>query len=900
MSVPSNLIPKRVTQLNTAPAEATAATSQMLIVYNGITYQVNAAQIVSTTGVPTSRQVIAGTGLSGGGDLSADRTISITPGGVGPDELAPTGVTPDTYGSTAGIPVITVDADGRITEITIADIDLSLYALKETRVIAGTGLTGGGSLASNVTLEVDLSDATPESRNGTGSAGTSEEPSRADHVHPAVDLGVDEEVQGLLPMNNGGANAGLVAVAGGIVYSTDDHLAVGSAGISGQVLVSGGDGAYTWGSELILTDQPANYIYGGPASGPDAPTGFRYLVNADLPDTTVTAAAYGSSTEYPTFTVNSKGVITAAGAVDLSTVSIGKATNVAGGLANQLVYNSAPNTTSFVTAPTSGDTVLRWTGSAYDWSDYIASIEVTEPIASTGGTSPTLSIPASSGSADGYLSSADWTTFNAKQAAGLCVLKTGDTMTGGLNLPASTSSLVPLHLAQGTTPTTTTDGDIWFDQDGIYIKNISATHQLDADANAVGPLSKATITDNGDGTIDVSSVMVFIYSQPSWTGDFARRTVPAATSLALTSGANYLVADYNGGSPVYAIVNDPTLINNSDVVFIANMWMEGTQIHSVVVNWGLATANRINDRLINLQRYVRSSGLMLGESTGRVITVSSGLLWYGITAVAETAQTSASSNCDFYYHVAGVWTKSSVSTYNNSQYDNGTDLVTLSGFGTQYAVNWVYRYIDGSGLPKLAYVLGSGNYRLAEAQASTAPTPPSILTSQAILVGRIIVAQDASTATQIDSAFTTAFAGSTVTDHNNLSDLQGGTTNEYYHLTSAEYTGTGTGDFVRATSPTLVTPALGTPASGDFSTGTFTWPTFNQNTTGSAGSVAYTLTRGSYLTGSNFNGSAATTWAVDATSAATASKIVARDGSGNFAANVITATSFVGIDGGTF
>ena len=51
-----------------------------------------------------------------------------------------------------------------------------------------------------------------------------------------------------------------------------------------------------------------------------------------------------------------------------------------------------------------------------------------------------------------------------------------------------------------------------------------------------------------------------------------------------------------------------------------------------------------------------------------------------------------------------------------------------------------------------------------------------------------------------------------------------------------------------------------------------------------------TLSRGSYLTGNNFNGSAATTWAVDATSANTANKVVARDGSGNFSAGTITAT----------
>ena len=54
-----------------------------------------------------------------------------------------------------------------------------------------------------------------------------------------------------------------------------------------------------------------------------------------------------------------------------------------------------------------------------------------------------------------------------------------------------------------------------------------------------------------------------------------------------------------------------------------------------------------------------------------------------------------------------------------------------------------------------------------------------------------------------------------------------------------------------------------------------------------------TLTRGTYLTGSNFNGSAATTWAVDATTAATASKVVARDVNGYvFAAYYNSAGTF--------
>jgi hypothetical protein len=65
----------------------------------------------------------------------------------------------------------------------------------------------------------------------------------------------------------------------------------------------------------------------------------------------------------------------------------------------------------------------------------------------------------------------------------------------------------------------------------------------------------------------------------------------------------------------------------------------------------------------------------------------------------------------------------------------------------------------------------------------------------------------------------------------------------------------------------------------------------NGNITGSAGSVANALTAGTYLTSAGtFNGAAARTFAVDATTTNTASKVVARDASGNFAANVITAT----------
>jgi hypothetical protein len=57
------------------------------------------------------------------------------------------------------------------------------------------------------------------------------------------------------------------------------------------------------------------------------------------------------------------------------------------------------------------------------------------------------------------------------------------------------------------------------------------------------------------------------------------------------------------------------------------------------------------------------------------------------------------------------------------------------------------------------------------------------------------------------------------------------------------------------------------------------------------------LTRGTYLTGSNFNGSAATTWSVDASSSNIIGKIVARDSAGDFEAGTITANLVGNVSG---
>lgn len=76
--------------------------------------------------------------------------------------------------------------------------------------------------------------------------------------------------------------------------------------------------------------------------------------------------------------------------------------------------------------------------------------------------------------------------------------------------------------------------------------------------------------------------------------------------------------------------------------------------------------------------------------------------------------------------------------------------------------------------------------------------------------------------------------------------------------------------------------------------------TINGNSVALGGSTTVTasttdaLTLGNYLSGTSFNGSAAVTTDVNASSTNTAGAIVARDGSGNFSAGAVTATRFSG------
>ena len=290
------------------------------------------------------------------------------------------------------------------------------------------------------------------------------------------------------------------------------------------------------------------------------------------------------------------------------------------------------------------------------------------------------------------------------------------------------------------------------------------------------PTSQAVVTDNGSGLVDISSIVASFNPNADFSGKVVSLTVPALTGLQLVANQyTYIIATYSAGTAAYSTTLNNNVVNHSTILNVVQLYRENldlvNELHIFYTGeYWLGTANKIAHRLIHTERFGYESGLGLSEYGTRNISIGSGRIWYDGEEISTLAVATATAGQEthFYYHQAGAWRVTKVPQYNNTQYDNWTDLQTLSA--GKYGVNYVYKCVNGTDTCSYI-VLGTGNYNLTQAEASQPPAIPDVILKQAILVGRIIVTQWASTAHLIQSAFTVNFSASPIVDHASLSNL---------------------------------------------------------------------------------------------------------------------------------
>lgn len=349
------------------------------------------------------------------------------------------------------------------------------------------------------------------------------------------------------------------------------------------------------------------------------------------------------------------------------------------------------------------------------------------------------------------------------------------------------------------------------------------------DIGSAGWIEGGTINDAGGGNITVDSGEVSIRTGATSTSPLQYRSFSALGSTAIPlDTTRYIVVNYNAGTPIIQASATDTS-NGYTIIYLGEVHnTAGTlSIHNDHRPVGDAI-NRLENAWTSLIGTKVVSGEIVSDPTptSRKIAITAGSI---IDRFLRSLTTAAfdSSVADVFTTVrrdgAGGWIYvAAQSDVDNTSYDANSSVIgTMTG--GYYANRWVIRGINGD----VAVQYGQAEYATqASAVAETEPlTRPEQYTEHGYYVAQLTYLKSAAgpaviTAIKPTLGGTTNITGTSV--HNDLSGLQGGTASQYYHLTSTEYTGTGSASFVRATSPTIATPTLTTPAVNGYTEGVCT------------------------------------------------------------------------------
>jgi hypothetical protein len=195
----------------------------------------------------------------------------------------------------------------------------------------------------------------------------------------------------------------------------------------------------------------------------------------------------------------------------------------------------------------------------------VTSVTGTSPVVSSGGNTPAISMPAATGSVNGYLTSTDWTTFNSKQPAGTYV--------------TSVAATSPVTSSGGTTPTiampaattsvsgylTSTDWNTFNNKGSGTVTSVTGTAPVVSSGGATPAISMAAATGSVNGYLTSTDWTTFNGKAPAVT--YTTNYVPfgqGTTTPNLSSSFTYVTGTGTLTAPAVSASNG--LVINSNTV----------------------------------------------------------------------------------------------------------------------------------------------------------------------------------------------------------------------------------------------------------------------------------------------------------------------------------------------
>ena len=413
-----------------------------------------------------------------------------------------------------------------------------------------------------------------------------------------------------------------------------------------------------------------------------------------------------------------------------------------------------------------------------------------------------FNLPTASHTNRGALSSADWDTFNAK-GTGTVTTVSVTTANGvsGTVATATTTPAITLALgaitpssvaATGTVGGSNLSGNNTGDQTITLQGAVTGTGTGTFTTTMNSPLS--SLTDTVIATPTVNQILT--YNGTNWIN--GPGTVASAsqgisffnddTNIIPISANNTLEINTLSKTPITtAEVADPISVTAGTSPVPGEAYLYNTALGRTVIDSGVWTfityagvnsvaAGRVSSMNRNIYRVMTGAGTVAttGAGASRTATVTGGTPFLAGDANASNILASYLQTPQGLYQITGFTSTSVVTIATPAAYANET--------GVAYS-DWRFLFATNTGT-----ITGiSPAYQTFTVQS----VQPAFTVAIADKLGSIVygLSNNTTTVTFVHNGTThySHFDTPLITLHNNLAGLQGGTSNEYYHLTSAEY-----------------------------------------------------------------------------------------------------------------